>query len=195
MRYSAEHKKDTRERIVRAAARRFRSRGTEGAAIGDLMRDLQMTHGGFYRHFASKEDLLVAAFGEDRNGISGRIASSVERAPKGGEVKALIDAYLDIEHCDNAGDGCPVAALATELSRRPPRSRARVAFEKILKERTHKMAKYMPGATEKEREAKARLLMSGMAGTLTIARVLTDDAARRRFLESAKKFYLDAVRQ
>jgi len=195
MRYSAEHKKDTRERIVRAAARRFRSRGTEGAAIGDLMRDLQMTHGGFYRHFASKEDLLVAAFGEDRNGISGRIASSVERAPKGGEVKALIDAYLDIEHCDNAGDGCPVAALATELARRPPRSRARVAFEKILKERTRRMAKYMPGATEEEREAKARMLMSGMAGTLTIARVLTDEAARRRFLESAKKFYLDAVRR
>jgi len=195
MRYSAEHKKDTRERIVRAAARRFRSRGTEGAAIGDLMRDLQMTHGGFYRHFASKEDLLVAAFGEDRNGISGKIASSVERAPKGGEVKALIDAYLDIEHCDNAADGCPVAALATELARRPPRSRARVAFEKILKERIRRMAKYMPGATEEEREAKARMLMSGMAGTLTIARVLTDEAARRRFLESAKKFYLDAVRR
>ncbi|HYT31083.1 MAG TPA: TetR/AcrR family transcriptional regulator, partial [Thermoanaerobaculia bacterium] len=195
MRYSAEHKKDTRERIVRAAARRFRSRGTEGAAIGDLMRDLQMTHGGFYRHFASKEDLLVAAFGDDRNGISGKIASSVERAPKGGEVKALIDAYLDIEHCDNAADGCPVAALATELARRPPRSRARVAFEKILKERTRRMAKYMPGATEEEREAKARMLMSGMAGTLTIARVLTDEAARRRFLESAKKFYLDAVRR
>jgi len=195
MRYSAEHKKDTRERIVRAAARRFRSRGTEGAAIADLMRDLQMTHGGFYRHFASKEDLLVAAFGEDRNGISGKIASSVERAPKGGEVKALIDAYLDIEHCDNAAEGCPVAALATELARRPPRSRARVAFEKILKERTRRMAKYMPGATEEEREAKARMLMSGMAGTLTIARVLTDEAARRRFLESAKKFYLDAVRR
>ncbi len=159
------------------------------------MRDLQMTHGGFYRHFASKEDLLVAAFGDDRNGISGKIASSVERAPKGGEVKALIDAYLDIEHCDNAADGCPVAALATELARRPPRSRARVAFEKILKERTRRMAKYMPGATEEEREAKARMLMSGMAGTLTIARVLTDEAARRRFLESAKKFYLDAVRR
>ncbi len=194
MRYSAKHKKETRERIVRAAARRFRSRGTEGAAIGDLMRDLQLTHGGFYRHFASKEDLLVEAFAEDRNGISGKIASAVERAPKGGEVQALIDAYLDIEHCDNAADGCPVAALATELARRPPRSRARVAFEKILKERIRRMAKYMPGATDQERETKARMLMSGMAGTLTIARVLTDESARRRFLENAKKFYLDAVR-
>jgi TetR/AcrR family transcriptional repressor of nem operon len=159
------------------------------------MRDLHMTHGGFYRHFASKEDLLVEAFGEDANGLSGKLLSAVERAPKGGELKALIDAYLNIEHCENAADGCPVAALATELARRPPRSKARLAFEKILKERTRRMAKYMPGATPEEREAKARTLMSGMAGTLTIARVLTDETARRRFLDDAKKFYLQAVSQ
>ncbi len=195
MRYSATHKQETRQRIIRAAARHFRGRGSEGAAIGDLMRDLHMTHGGFYRHFASKEDLLVAAFGEDVHGIPAKMLSAVERAPMGGEAKALIDAYLDIEHCDNAGDGCPVAALATELSRRPPRSKARLAFERVLKERTGRMAKYMPGATQKEREAKARMLMSGMAGTLTIARVLTDEAARRRFLDDAKKFYLQAVSQ
>ncbi|HTD51655.1 MAG TPA: TetR/AcrR family transcriptional regulator, partial [Thermoanaerobaculia bacterium] len=139
MRYSTSHKEETKQRIIRAAARRFRSRGSEGAAIGDLMRDLHMTHGGFYRHFASKEDLLVEAFGEDANGLSGKLLSAVERAPKGGELKALIDAYLNIEHCENAADGCPVAALATELARRPPRSKARLAFEKILKERTRRI--------------------------------------------------------
>src|SRR5713101_4356704 len=101
MRYSTSHKEETKQRIIRAAARRFRSRGSEGAAIGDLMRDLHMTHDGFYRHFASKEDLLVEAFGEAANGISGKILSAVERAPKGGELKAFIDAYLNIEHCEN----------------------------------------------------------------------------------------------
>jgi TetR/AcrR family transcriptional regulator, transcriptional repressor for nem operon len=55
MRYAADHKQQTRERIVRAAACRFRTRGSEGAGIGDLMRDLRLTHGGFYRHFDSKE--------------------------------------------------------------------------------------------------------------------------------------------
>ena len=62
MRYPAHHKQQTRERIVRAASRRFRSRGTERAAIADLMRDLRLTHGGFYRHFGTKEDLVVEAF-------------------------------------------------------------------------------------------------------------------------------------
>src|SRR2546426_8007774 len=62
MRYPTQHKQQTRQRIVRAASRRFRSRGTEGATIGTLMRDLRLTHGGFYRHFRSKEELFVAAF-------------------------------------------------------------------------------------------------------------------------------------
>ena len=193
MRYPAEHKQQTRHRIVKAAARRFRSRGSEGAGIGELMRDLHLTHGGFYRHFKSKEDLFVEAFSEGASEIHGRIVAAVENAPPGGELKALIDAYLSEEHCDNIEDGCPVAALATELARRSPRSRARLAFERALKERTARMAKYMPGATEEERLARTRTLMSGMSGTLTIARVLTDRELRRRFLADARSFYLAAA--
>jgi TetR/AcrR family transcriptional repressor of nem operon len=159
------------------------------------MRDLRLTHGGFYRHFDSKEDLFVEAFEQGTSDIHRRFASAIEQAPPGGELKAFIDAYLDIEHCDDASEGCPVAALATELARRPPSSKARVAFERVLKERTARMAKYMPGATEEERVRKARMLMSGMAGTLTVARVLTDQRSKRKFLDDAKKFYFDAVHQ
>lgn len=154
------------------------------------MRDLHLTHGGFYRHFANKEELFAEAL---RQGHDRMIAPAIARAPKGGELKALIDAYLDIEHCDNVAEGCPVAALATELARRPPHSRARTAFERILRERTREIAKYMPGATEEERLRKTRMLMSGMAGTLTVARVLGDKQRRVRFLSDAKKFYFDAV--
>ena len=193
MRYPAGRKQLTRERIVRAASRRFRSRGSQGAAIGDLMRDLHLTHGGFYRHFDSKEDLLVEAFEQGLGENHSRIVSAIESAPKGGEVKALIDEYLSFEHCDNPADGCPVAALATELARRPPRSKARLAFEQALRERTRQMAKYMPGVTQEEREKKAKLLMSGMSGTLNVARVITDELHRRRFLDDARQFYLDAI--
>jgi hypothetical protein len=72
MRYPAGHKELTRERIVRAAARRFRSRGTEGAGIGDLMRDLRLTHGGFYRHFDSKERLFATSPLRPRRSVAGR---------------------------------------------------------------------------------------------------------------------------
>src|SRR5262249_36630366 len=123
-----------------------------------------------------------------------KVSSAIERAPEGTELKTLIDLYLDIDHCDNPAEGCNVAALASELARQPVRSKARLAFERRLKERTRLVAKYIPGAPEEERVRKARLLMSGMAGTLTVARVLTDEQHRRRFLDDAKRFYFDAVR-
>src|SRR5215467_26535 len=110
MRYPAEHKQQTRQRIVRSASRRFRSRGSEGAVIGDLMRDLRLTHGGFYRHFDSKEDLLVAAFELGLADTAARAEQRIKAAAPGGELKAMIDAYLDVEHCDDVEGGCPVAA-------------------------------------------------------------------------------------
>src|SRR6266705_7147538 len=106
MRYPAGRKQQTRERIVRAAARRFRSLGSQGAAIGDLMRDLHLTHGGFYRHFDSKEDLFVAAFEQGLKQLAHHADSAVKHAPKGGELKALIDGYLSLEHFDDPAGGC-----------------------------------------------------------------------------------------
>ena len=193
MRYPAEHKQETREQIVRAAARRFRSRGNEGTVIGDLMRDLHLTHGGFYRHFDSKEELFAEALEHSLEQFANKVLSKVENAPQGSQLKALIDSYFDVEHCEDAAGGCPVAALATELARHPPNARA--AFLRVLKNHAKRVAKYIPGATEEARERTARVLFSGMAGTLTLARVIVDKQDRRRFLDDAKKFYFDAARQ
>jgi len=193
MRYPAQHKQQTRQRIVRAAARRFRSRGAEGATIGSLMRDLRLTHGGFYRHFGSKDQLFIEAFEQSLKELAGKALSAIQHAPRGGELKALIDRYLDIEHSDDIAGGCPVAALATEIARRLPKARA--DFLRVLINHIAVVAKYVPGATEEERERKARVLFSGMAGTLTMARVIVDDQQRRRFLDDAKKFYFEAARQ
>ncbi|PYQ94823.1 MAG: hypothetical protein DMF96_24515 [Acidobacteria bacterium] len=124
MRYSAEHKQQTRERIVRAAARRFRGRGGEGAGIRDLMRDLRLTHGGFSRHFESKEGLFGEPFEQSLKEVGDRVTKAIEQAPPGSQLKALIDTYLDIEHCNDVAGGCPVAALASEVARRPRAARS-----------------------------------------------------------------------
>jgi TetR/AcrR family transcriptional regulator, transcriptional repressor for nem operon len=191
MRYPAEHKQQTRERIVRAAARRFRSRGGEGAGIGDLMRDLRLTHGGFYRHFDSKEDLFAEAFERGLKEIGDRVTKAIERAPPGGELKALINAYLDIEHCNDVSGGCPVAALASEVARRP--RGARGPLLQALRAHIRRMAKYVPGGSDEERRQKTIALCTGMAGTLTVARAFTAEQDRRRILEGARKFYLAAA--
>ena len=193
MRYPAQHKEHTRKRIVRAAARRFRSRGTEGATIETLMRDLRLTHGGFYRHFGNKEQLFVEAFDQSLKEVASKARSAIQHSPRGNELKALIDGYLAIEHSSDVAGGCPVAALATEIARRPPKVRA--GFMRVLINHIAVIARYIPGATEEERQRKARVLLSSMAGTLTMARVIVDDQERRRFLDDAKRFYFDAVRQ
>jgi TetR/AcrR family transcriptional repressor of nem operon len=191
MRYGPEHKQQTRERIVRAAARRFRSRGSEAAGIGDLMRDLRLTHGGFYRHFESKEDLFAEAFEQSLKEMGDRAIAAIESAPRGGEMKALVDTYLDIQHCHDVADGCPVAALASDIARRPRVSRAR--FLQALRTLIRRMERYIPGASEEVRRQKAIALFTGMAGTLAIARAFTDEQDRRAILDGARKFYLAAV--
>jgi TetR/AcrR family transcriptional repressor of nem operon len=191
MRYSAEHKQRTRERIVRAAARRFRRSGGEGAAIGDLMRDLRLTHGGFYRHFSSKEDLFAEAFAQSLQEIRDRLIRACNQAPKGGELQALIDAYLDVEHLNDVGGGCPVAALATEIARRP-RS-AREPFLQVLRAYLRRMERYVPGESEEQRRERTISLFTGMAGTLAAARAFTEERDRRAILAGARKFYLAAA--
>jgi TetR/AcrR family transcriptional regulator, transcriptional repressor for nem operon len=191
MRYATEHKQQTRERIVRAAARRFRSGGSERAAIGDLMHDLRLTHGGFYRHFDSKEDLFAEAFEQSLKEVGDRVTKAIEQAPRGEELKALIEAYLDPDHCSDVAGGCPVAALASEVARRSRGARA--PFVQALRGHIRRMAKYIPAANDEERREKTIALFSGMAGTLTIGRTFTDENDRRMILKGAQRFYLAAA--
>ena len=192
MRYGANHKQQTRGRIVRAAARRFRSRGGEGAGIGDLMHDLRLTHGGFYRHFKSKERLFVEAFEQALKEAGDRMTKAIEQAPRGSELQALIDGYLDIAHVNDMAGGCPVAALASEVARRP--QGAREPFLQALRAHVRRMEQYIPAENHERRRQKAISLLTGMAGTLTVARAFTEEHDQRAILDAAKKFYLAAAR-
>jgi TetR/AcrR family transcriptional repressor of nem operon len=186
MRYSADHKDRVREKIVQAASRRFRRRGSE-VAIADLMRDLKLTHGGFYRHFKGKEELfneaLLASAAQNRS----RMAAAAAAAP-GRELEAIITRYLSLLHCENSGEGCPIAALTTEIARHPRSTRA--VFDRMLRGLAAEYARFMPGATAAERENTAMVLFAGMAGALNLARTTTDEGLRRAILDQARKFYI-----
>jgi TetR/AcrR family transcriptional repressor of nem operon len=191
MRYPSDHKQVTRERIVRAAARQFRSRGGDGAGIAELMKQLRLTHGGFYRHFDSKEGLFAEAFEHSLNESAARVEKAIDGAPAGGELKAFIDSYLDIDHCDDVGGGCPVAALASEVARRA--SGARDRYLQALRAHVRRLARHVPGKNDDERIERTIALLSGMAGTLTIARAFRDKKDRQRVLDAGKKFYVSAL--
>lgn len=193
MRYPAGHKDRVREQIVRAASRRFRGRGGEGVAIADLMRDLKLTHGGFYRHFRGKEELFTEAFLASVDQTRQRMIAAAEAAPPGRQLEAIITTYLSAGHCAKPDEGCPLAALTTEIARHPKGTRA--TFDRILHTHSAEFARYMPGRTSAERERLAMVLFAGMAGALNLARAASDDGLRRAILEQARSFYLNALSQ
>src|SRR5882724_5580071 len=89
MRYTPQHKQETRERIVRAASRHFRRRGGKGVAIADLMSNLDLTHGGFYRHFDNKEQLMVEAVAKGFEDVRANFLAAVEGSAAGGSAQGL----------------------------------------------------------------------------------------------------------
>jgi TetR/AcrR family transcriptional repressor of nem operon len=190
VRYSAEHKQETRERIVRSAFRHFRRRGEGGVGIADLMNKLNLTHGGFYKHFGSKDELLaeaiLKAFEETESGLM----AAVSKAKPGNELRMIIDHYLDLDHCDNPAGGCPVAALVSEIGRYP--RPVRLEINKAMRDRTRKLARFLPGKTEKERERNCLVLISGMVGAVNLARATVDPERRKTILAAARDFYLKA---
>jgi len=190
MRYSTEHKKETRERIIRAASRHFRRRGGKGPAIADLMRELDLTHGGFYKHFDSKQQLLAEAIAKSFEETETAFMDVVSKARPGAELKMIIEYYLSVEHCSNPGGGCPVAALASEIARYP--RAVRVEIDRAMQERIKRIARFLPGKTEKERERNCMVLLSGMVGAVNLARAAVDSQSRKAILEASKDFYISA---
>jgi TetR/AcrR family transcriptional repressor of nem operon len=191
-RYPSGHKERTRARIVGAASRRFRRTGGHASGIGPLMRELKLTHGGFYKHFESKEQLFEEALQASVTEMSDRMAGLADAAGPAAALDAIIDAYLSEGHCARPESGCPMAALGADISRLPRRSRD--TCRGLLFAYAARLAQYLPGQSQEEREDLAALLFSGMAGTVALARTVTDTAARARLLADARVFYRRACR-
>lgn len=191
MPYTQAHKARTRARIVAAAARAFRAEGISKVAIPALMRDAGLTHGGFYAHFANKEELVAEACVRGLSESSRAIMAEAESQPPDDALRLIIRAYLSRGHRDHPETGCSIAALGTEIVREPDGVRA--AFAGELHAYARRLAAYVPGASAEEREEAALLLLSGMAGTIMMARTLDDRAQSDRLLLAARRFYMDAL--
>jgi TetR/AcrR family transcriptional regulator, transcriptional repressor for nem operon len=104
---------------VEAASRLFRLRGVDAVGIADLMKDVGLTHGGFYNHFPSKEALAVEVFDTAFANSLGRLAATVRRGPDGSQspLERVVDGYLSAAHRDAGDGGCPSASLVTDAWR------------------------------------------------------------------------------
>jgi TetR/AcrR family transcriptional repressor of nem operon len=190
VRYPAEQKAETREKILSTAARSFREHGSELNGIGHVMKELGLTKGGFYRHFESKGDLYASAVARAFEEQSNRLVAVTNSAPKGAELRTVIEQYLSTKHLNVPGAGCPLAALGAETARQPLEVRKRI--QRSMSAYAERMLPWIPGATVEEKRGRAFVLFSGMAGALVAARAIADPQARERALAAARSFYVEA---
>jgi TetR/AcrR family transcriptional repressor of nem operon len=188
MRYGPEHKTEIHRKIVEDASRRVRAEGLNGAAVGTVMRDTGLTHGGFYKHFGSKNELLLESLREAFREIEQALIHAAKRAPAGGAWKAIVKAYLRPEFCEHPERGCPLAALGPELARTDKRMKPQILGE--LVNYKNQMVPFMPGRRTIDKERAFFAIFSTMIGATEIARILPDPAMRKRVLQAARDFLL-----
>jgi TetR/AcrR family transcriptional regulator, transcriptional repressor for nem operon len=190
MRYPPDHKAEVHQEIVRDASRRVRAKGLTGAAVAAVMQDAGLTHGGFYKHFESKDELLLESLREAFREISDKLAEAAEQSRSEPAWKAIVKTYLSLECCDHAESGCPIPALAPELARADRKMKGRILHELVnYKER---MVPFMPGRHTADKERAFFAIFSTMAGATEIARMLPEPAMREKVLAAARDFLLSS---
>jgi TetR/AcrR family transcriptional repressor of nem operon len=192
MRYRPEHKAEVHQKIVKDASRRVRAEGLNGAAVATVMRDTGLTHGGFYKHFESKDDLLVESLSEAFRDIGDTLVGVAVQSHPEAAWKAIVKAYLSLEFCDHAERGCPLTALAPELTRVDKKMRGQI-FPQLVSYKD-RMVPFMPGRRTADKERAFFVIFSTMVGTIEIARMLPERAMREKVLATAKDFLLSSFK-
>ncbi|HEX4156312.1 MAG TPA: TetR/AcrR family transcriptional regulator [Acidobacteriaceae bacterium] len=192
MRYHPEHKAEIHQQIVKDASRRVRTEGMTGAAVSAVMRDAGLTHGGFYKHFESKDELLLESLRDGFGEIADTLAHAAERARPGEGWKAIVKTYLRPEMCDHPGHGCPLPTLAPELARANPGMKAQIVSELVRYK--GRMLPFMPGRRTADKERAFFVIFSTMTGAIALARILPTPAMRAKVLASAREFLLRSFR-
>ncbi|MFI6702962.1 TetR/AcrR family transcriptional regulator [Streptomyces sp. NPDC050509] len=177
-RVSQAQAEENRRRVVETASRLFREQGTH-VSVADLMKASGLTHGGFYKQFASKEALIDEATAHAFGTLAQLYADGLERCDgqRDAAQRALIDTYLSVEHRDRAADGCPAAALAADMARHPGDREA----HRVYTEGVSDFAGWL--ATE-DQDGIARLCT--MLGALVLARATTGSPLSEEILTAAR---------
>jgi TetR/AcrR family transcriptional repressor of nem operon len=184
MRYDSEHRQRTRERIVREAAVAIRKHGPDRIGIAGLMAKAGLTHGGFYAHFKSKDELVAEAIShmfDDRYAVFRKSMEDVEPA-RG--LAAYVDRYLTVRHRDQPQRGCPLPSLTGDLARMPTAARKR--FEEGTRRLTDSIADALRAMKRPHPEALAASVLSEMVGAMAIARAVSNNERSEQILEATR---------
>lgn len=174
MKVSKEQMAENRERILDAAARLFRERGFDGIGVADLMKTAGLTHGGFYGHFESKDDLMAQATDRALAGLLAVWSAIAQAAAAEGKdpLAAVEAAYLSPRHRDAPGQGCLLAALGSDVPRQGPAVRR--AVTEGMHNQVEGMAALAPGRSKAARRQRALADYASLVGAMVLARAVDD---------------------
>ena len=184
MRVSRERLAENRRRILEAAGRLFRAKGFEAVTVAEVMQAAGLTHGGFYGHFRSKDDLIAQTLahtllaGENRR-----------RSPAEIDLARYAASYLSPRHRDDLAGGCPTAGLGAETIRQSPEARA--AMTAGLRRQIELLSESAPGADPAERRRAAIGSWAAMVGAVILARLSDDPRLSDEVLEQTRAWIDD----
>jgi TetR/AcrR family transcriptional regulator, transcriptional repressor for nem operon len=179
MKVSREQMAENRRRILDEASRLFRVKGFDAVSVAEVMKAAGLTHGGFYGHFTSKDDLIAQTLTHALSvGASG-----------GGDLRSYLDAYLSPQHRDNAAGGCPTAGLAADIRHQTPAARA--AMTEGLRSQIDRISAALLGVNPADRRRAAIGSWAAMVGAVILARAIDDPALSDEILEQTRA-WIDA---
>ncbi|MHA3737429.1 TetR/AcrR family transcriptional regulator [Pseudomonas sp. Eth.TT006] len=180
MRYSQDHKAQTHQRIIKEASARFRKDGIGATGLQPLMKALGLTHGGFYSHFKSKDELVEKALQEAGDQVDGLCAEIFARD---NPLQAFIDTYLSEWHQTSPHEGCPLPTLSSELGLRGHPS---PTSDQVLSSRLAQIANTLE---DEDRADQAIVIMSTLVGALLLSRSVADAELAQRILNVTRDHF------
>jgi len=186
-------KEESRERILRAAARAIRKHGYEGVGVADVMKEAGLTHGGFYAHFASRDALLAEAAEQAGVESAENLARAIARAKPGDELMALVDSYLSDRHVEapEHGLGCALAAAGSEVPRQ--QEDVRRAVKRRIKDMIGLVERQFPDWGKQAAHEKAMAIVASMVGALMLARAVDDPQLSKQIRKAARELIRSAT--
>ncbi|MFN4117930.1 TetR/AcrR family transcriptional regulator [Acidovorax sp.] len=184
MKVSKEQMAENRERILDVAAQLFREKGFDGIGVADLMKSAGLTHGGFYGHFASKDDLMAQATERALQRLRAAWAAMAQEAEDAGRdpLATLEAAYLSPRHRDAPGHGCLLAALGSDAARQGPA--VRQAVTEGVRAQVEGLAALVPGRPKAARRQRALADYASLVGAMVLARAVDDPALSDEILQA-----------
>jgi TetR/AcrR family transcriptional repressor of nem operon len=184
MRYGEAHKEETHRKVLKAASIALREKGPDRITVPEVMAAVGLTHGGFYAHFKSKDELIVETIQDIFARSSARTRKMVDGLPPAHALATFIDFYVSATHRDRPDRGCPIVTLTSDMPRQSRKVRA--AFEGGVKSLTEFLAQNIASLGHPDSSKLAATILSAMAGAVALSRAVTDKTLSDDLLQSAR---------